>query len=216
VTLLRHISGRAAWLALGVIVALAIAFRHEGANALESWQAGGVREIETAARYQRKLDSLQTQWVMTRHHFDRLSQDTARLRETLRLTQAHADELAHQVDSAYKAPLSASVRRIGEACGAYVQNCESRVLAAKHEGLIYKEMYDLASPRLARADSIIRAGLKLTDTHHFHVGPLTLPKPRKWMMALLGCSAGAYLDQRDRLRGCGITAAGLTVVSPTW
>ena len=162
-TLLRHISGRVLWLALGAVVALAVAFRHEGANALESWQASGIREVETAARYQRKLDSLQTQWVMTRHHFDRLSQDTARLRETLRLTQEHADQLAHQVDSAYKAPLSASVRRIGETCGAYVQNCEARVLAAQREAAIQKERFDFAQARVSKADSIIAAGLKATQ-----------------------------------------------------
>jgi hypothetical protein len=164
-TLLRHVSGRALWLALGIMVALAVAFRQEEANALESWQerAADYQRRETIARYQQRLDSLKTQWVMTRHHFERLNQDTARLKETLRLTQEHADELAHQVDSAYKAPLAASVRRIGEACGELAQNCEARVLAWQRQDSLHFALYQLAAPRLARADSIIAAGLKATD-----------------------------------------------------
>src|ERR1043166_8244700 len=162
-TLLRHVSGRALWLALGIVVALAVAFRHEEANALESWQASGMRELETTARYQQKLGAFQRQAIANRHHFDRLSQDTARLRETLRLTQAHADELAHQVDSAYQGTLSASVRRIGEACGELTQNCEARVLAAQREAAIQKERFDFAQARVSKADSIIAAGLKATQ-----------------------------------------------------
>jgi exonuclease VII large subunit len=164
-TLLRHVSGRALWLALGIVVALAVAFRHEEANALESWQASGMRELETTARYQQKLGAFQRQAIANRHHFDRLSQDTARLRETLRLTQAHADELAHQVDSAYKAPLSASVRRIGEACGELSANCEARVLAATQALDAERASHLLASARAATADSLIQVALRVTQCH---------------------------------------------------
>jgi hypothetical protein len=165
VTLPQHLVGRTLWLLLGAMVALAVAVRHEGANALESWQAGGVREIETAARYQRKLDSLAHLAIANRHHFDHLSQDTARLRETLRLTQAHADQLAHQVDSAYHGTLSASVRRIGEACGELTQNCESRVLAATQALEAERASHLLASARAATADSLIQVALRVTQCH---------------------------------------------------
>ncbi len=58
-------------------------------------------------------------------------------------------------------------------------------------------------------------GALLERATSFRILFLRLPRPPKWLAALMGCAAGGYLDRGDRLRGCGIGATGSTLALPT-
>jgi hypothetical protein len=55
------------------------------------------------------------------------------------------------------------VRRVGEACGELMQNCEARVALWMHQDSLHLAMFRLAEPRVMLADSIIKAGLRATS-----------------------------------------------------
>ena len=97
------------------------------------------------------------------HHEARLAQDTTRLRVARDSALAQAIRLAQSVDSLHRAPLTAAVRRVGEACGEQLNTCEQRVGAAWGAFETEHTLRLLATTRVAHADSIIERGLAATQ-----------------------------------------------------
>src|SRR5207248_1922686 len=129
------------------------------------------------------------------HHEAKLARDTTRLRVARDSALAAAFLLARSVDSLHRAPLTAAVRRIGEACGEQIYDCEQRraqlslALESEHAKV------NLISERLAGADTLLTA--RAVDTKHMHVAFLTITKPRKTVAAAIGCFLGALVDHGD-------------------
>lgn len=70
-----------------------------------------------------------------------------------------------------------------------------------------------------RVDTLQQALTRLTTATQrqtrFSLGLFSLPVPPKWLAGALGCTVGGLLDAKDRLRGCGLGAAGSLLVVPT-
>src|SRR5256885_11104511 len=150
---------------LGVALALCWYFaRDDGlSSALDHWLAAGRQEVQTAAKYRWDVRALSGQVATHLHHEAKLARDTTRLRQARDSALAAAFLLTRSVDSLHRAPLTAAVRRIGEACGEAIDTCERRA------GLFAQTLEpeharaNLALARAAHADSVIATGLRVTD-----------------------------------------------------
>lgn len=75
---------------------------------------------------------------------------------------------------------------------------------------------DSALRRMAVLEGVARQGVTVAEAGTtWRLGPLRLPRVAKWVSAVVGCSAGAYLDRQEPVRGCGLGGLGLTVLTPT-
>jgi len=175
----------AAGLALALVAALH--FGGGGTLPLEAWLASGRQEVQTSGKLHAQLADSGAKVAAALHQVAHLAQDTATLRRTLHTVQLATDSLVRFADSARQAPLAASVRRLGEACGELVNNCEERVGLLAQALATEQGRTRLLLAGKAHADSVIAAGLKVGDTKHFRVAFLTLPKPPKWLAAAVGC-----------------------------
>lgn len=156
-TWLRHITGRAVWLALGLAIAAALLLQRDDASAVEAaWQ----QQVKSFAAYRWTVRALEGQVAGTRGQLRHLTGDTTKLLWDLKVARAHQEALERFADSVRGGPPSPVVQKIGEACTAILQNCEQRVLAWRQQDSLHLALYQLAASRSAKADSIIAAGLK--------------------------------------------------------
>lgn len=119
--------------------------------------------VAAAGKYRWTLRGLSGQVATHLHHEARLAQDTTRLRVARDSALQAALRLAQSVDSLHRAPLTAAVRRIGEACGEYVQSCEQRVGLALQALETEHAKVNLMGTRLAGADTVIAALRRVTQ-----------------------------------------------------
>src|SRR5437588_1365891 len=119
--------------------------------------------MATKDKFHASLRVLWGETALHLHHEARLRQDTAQLSRNLQVAWHQIEGLVTSMDSLHRQPLTPEVRRYAEACGESINNCTERAGLLAQALETEHARANLAITRVARADSIIAAGLKATD-----------------------------------------------------
>ena len=178
----------------------------------------------TVAQLRARVDSLS----MSRPQFDRFQQRVDTVTVHARLTAATyqriADSLTAIADTAPRSPVAPS-----DTVGAIEVHSPEAValrgaLTAQEQATAVLTVAldtmtvarDSAVARADRAEVAARQGLTIVRASQtLNLGLFRVPRPPKWLTAVVGCAAGGYLDRAEPIRGCGLAAAGLPLVVPT-
>lgn len=181
----------------------------------------------TVAQLRARVDSLS----ISRPQFDRFQQRVDTVTVHARLSALAymrlADSLKAVADTAGKAPRSpVAPSDTLEATGLHspeavalrgALTAQEQATAALTVALdTMTAARDSAVARADRAEVAARQGLTVaTHASTVNLGLLRIPRPPKWVTAVVGCAAGGYLDRAEPIRGCGLAGLGLTLVVPT-
>ena len=138
--------------------------RDEGVpGVLERLWESGHQEVQTAGKFHAQLADSAARIAALRARAAHLAQANPALLATLRATQEQLEAAVRATDSLHRAPLTPAVRRYAEACGEAINTCTERAGLLAQALETEHARAQLAMSRVGRADSIIAAGLKLTD-----------------------------------------------------
>lgn len=147
----------------GIALALVLAFRFFGGSTagLDQWLASAKQEVTTYAAYHARLTALAAVASAHRSRALALARDSAQ-------THGRLDSLvAWQRTDAGKRD-TGIVTRIVSACRATIASCEERAAAWRVADDADRARADLAELRAAKADSLVRAGIRVKGCTFLH------------------------------------------------